>query len=169
MKLSLIVAASENHIIGRQGELPWRLSADLRRFKQLTMGHCLIMGRKTFESIGRALPGRVSIVLSRNEGAPADSVLYANSLEQAGELVATTDMNHEEVFITGGGEIYRLALPQADRLYLTRVHAKVDGDASFPEVDWNEWKQIESTRHAADEKNEFDCSFEIYERRRRLG
>lgn len=168
MKLSIIVAASENNAIGRENDLPWRLSADLKRFKKLTMGHCLIMGRKTYDSIGRPLPGRVSIVLSRT---PANAqleakpnVLPAASLEEACSQVFSTEMSHEEAFITGGGQIYQLALPQATRLYLTRVHTHIDGDAFFPEVDWNQWKLIESTCHSADEKNEHDYSFEIYER-----
>ena len=167
MKLSLIVAASENNIIGRDNDLPWRLSADLRRFKRLTMGHCLIMGRKTYESIGRPLPGRVSIMLSRADSQQpiADSLLHARSLDEAISLVATTDMSHDEAFVTGGGEIYRLALPHAERVHLTRVHTTIEGDATFPELDPAEWNLVESERHAADQKNEFDYSFELWERR----
>lgn len=167
MKLSLIVAASENHVIGRDGELPWRLSADLRRFKRLTMGHCLIMGRKTYESIGRPLPGRVSIVLSRAEGEiqMAEDLIHAGSLDDAVSLVATTTMSHDEAFVTGGGEIYRVALTRADRIYFTRVHTEIDGDATFPELDQNEWRLTASDSHRADEKNEFDYTFEVWERR----
>ena len=167
MKLSIIVAASENGVIGSQGDLPWRLSADLRRFKRLTMGHAMIMGRKTYDSIGRPLPGRVSIVLTKRReggGQRSEDVLVAGSLEEATKLVATTEMDQEEAFVTGGGEIYRLALPEADRIYLTRVHTQVDGDATFPDVDWNAWRLIESEKHAADEKNEFDCTFEVWQR-----
>lgn len=166
MKLSLIVAVSENNVIGRDGDLPWRLSADLRRFKRLTMGHCLIMGRKTYESIGRPLPGRVSIVLSRADGRQltTDSVRYAGSLDEALSLVATTEMSHDGAFVTGGGEIYRLALPCADCLHITRVHTTIEGDATFPDIDWNDWRLIESERHSADEKNEFDYTFEVWER-----
>jgi len=167
VKLSIIVAASENNVIGRQGDLPWRLSADLRRFKRLTMGHALIMGRKTYDSIGRPLPGRVSIVLTQRSevgGQRSEDVLVAGALQEATELVATTEMNQDEAFVTGGGEIYRLALPQADRIYLTRVHTQIEGDATFPEVNWSEWQQIKSDRHAADEKNQFDCTFEVWQR-----
>ena len=166
MKLSLIVATSENHVIGRAGDLPWRLSADLRRFKRLTMGHCLIMGRKTYESIGRPLPGRVSIVLSRADSRQptAGSLLHVRSIDEAVSLVPTTEMNHDEAFVTGGGEIYRLALPHSERVHLTRVHTITRGDATFPELDPSEWRLVESERHAADEKNDFDYSFELWER-----
>lgn len=166
-RLSLIVAASENNVIGRSGDLPWRLSGDLKRFKRLTMGHCLIMGRKTFESIGRALPGRVTIALSKAEGGRGkaeERVLLARSLKEAVDLVTTTDMSHDEAFVTGGGEIYRLALPHAQRLYLTRVHTIVDGDATFPEVNKNEWRLVKSEECAADEKNEFAVTHEVWER-----
>lgn len=169
MKLSIIVAASENNIIGRQGDLPWRLSADLKNFKRLTMGHCLIMGRKTYDSIGRPLPGRVSIVLSRDTASGAaqqtDNLLTAGSLQRAVSLVSTTQMSHEEAFITGGGEIYRLALPQADRIYRTRVHTTIEGDASFPEVNWNDWQLTQEEPHKADDKNEFDYTFEFWQRK----
>lgn len=197
MKLSIIVAASENHVIGRQGDLPWRLSADLRRFKSLTMGHCLIMGRKTYESIGRPLPGRVSIVLSRKaeddvkksptttgggargggQATPSNlscvpqrpthqqDLLHATSLENATKLVTTTNMSHKEAFITGGGEIYRLALQCAERIYRTVVHTTIDGDATFPEVDWSAWQLLESQPHPADDKNEFDYTFEVWQRK----
>lgn len=166
-RLSLIVAASENNVIGRDGDLPWRLSSDLKRFKRLTMGHCLIMGRKTFESIGRPLPGRVSIVLSRGEGGrgKAEGVLTATSLNEALALVVTTKMSHDQAFVTGGGEVYRLALPRADRVYLTRVHATIDGDATFPKLDPNEWRLVKSEEHAADEKNDHPVTHEVWQRR----
>ncbi len=166
MKLSLIVAASENHVIGRQGDLPWRLSADLRRFKRLTMGHCLMMGRKTYESIGRPLPGRVSIVLTKGAADQQSEgpLLYAPSLDEACKLVSSTAMTHEEAFVTGGGEVYRLAFPHADRLLLTRVHTTIEGDATFPEFSQDDWRLVESERHSADDKNEFDYSFETWER-----
>ncbi|MEM6331131.1 MAG: dihydrofolate reductase [Planctomycetota bacterium] len=176
MRLSIIVAASENGVIGRGGDLPWRLSSDLRRFKRLTMGHCLIMGRKTYESIGRPLPGRVSIVLSRADSRQptADGLLYARSLDEALSLASTTAMSHDAMspdamsqdgaFVTGGGEVYRLALPHADRVYLTRVHATVDGDATFPTLDASQWRLTEAERHAADEKNEHAFSFEVWDR-----
>lgn len=166
MKLSILVALAENGVIGRDGELPWHLSADLQRFKRLTMGHCIIMGRRTFDSIGRALPGRVSIVITRDPSrvASMDSVLAATDLKEALRLAASTEMSTAEAFVIGGEEIYRLALPRADRLYLTRVCAEVVGDTHFPKVDWQRWNLASSESHEADEKNDFPCSFEVFER-----
>jgi dihydrofolate reductase len=184
MRYSLIVAMSENRVIGRRGQLPWRLSADLRRFKQLTMGHHVVLGRKTFESIGRTLPGRTMIVVSRQAGyrveagvaehrhgqqvgratregrAAPECVLVARTLDDAKRLAAGDD----EVFFIGGGEIYRQAMAEADRIYMTLVHAQVEGDTLFPELADREWRLVEQTRHAADEKNELDYTFLIYER-----
>jgi dihydrofolate reductase len=160
MKISLIVAMSTNRVIGRAGELPWRLSADLRRFKRLTMGHAIIMGRRTFESIGRALPGRRSIVVSRQRGFSADGVQVATSPEEALRMVG----EDSEVFFIGGAEIYRQALPLAGRLYLTRVNANVPGDTYFPPLDLSNWRLVEASHHAADDKNEFDHSFLVFER-----
>jgi dihydrofolate reductase len=160
MQISLIVAAAENDVIGRAGRLPWRLPADLRHFKQLTMGHHLIMGRKTFESIGRPLPGRTSIVLSRRQDFPAPEVLLAGSLDEALRRAG----GDGEVFIVGGADVYRQALPLADRIYLTRVHADIAGDTYFPALPPGQWVLRESRRQAADAKNEYDYSFLLYER-----
>lgn len=165
--LSIVVAAAENDVIGRNGDLPWRLSSDLQRFKKLTMGHALIMGRKTYESIGRPLPGRVSVVLTRdpNYKIASDRVLAASSLAEALKLVPTTNMDASESFVVGGAEIYQLALPQAYRLYLTRVHAKPEGDAHLPEIDFGQWRLIESQPYPADDKNEFACTWQCWERK----
>ncbi|MGI8978746.1 MAG: dihydrofolate reductase [Pirellulaceae bacterium] len=171
MRLSIIVAMDRNRVIGRGGTLPWRLSADLKRFKALTMGHHLIMGRKTFESIGRALPGRTSIVITHNEGLvlkdklalgqmAGEGIIIQSSLVRAIKLAASDS----EVFVIGGAQIYALALPRADRLYVTHVEAEVEGDTFFPSHDWNEWRQVEETDHAADTKNEFPHHFCIYDR-----
>lgn len=180
MRLCLIAAASENHVIGRGGQLPWRLSADLRRFKRLTMGHCLIMGRKTYESIGGPLPGRVSVVLTRRlnpsagggDGDRAEEppgggrVLHASSLDGALALLPASGMERRQTFVTGGGEVYRIALPRADRIHLTRVHTAIhDGDTFFPAIDRRVWTLTESAPQAADEKNEYGCTFEIWDRR----
>ena len=156
----------QNGVIGRGGQLPWRLSADLKHFKQLTMGHALVMGRRTYESIGRALPGRVSIVITRSPTnlQRAERVLVAESLELAVDLVSTTKMNQEEVFVIGGADIYRLALPMARRLHITRVLAAVDGDVYFPVVSWDEWKLLQESLHTADAQNEYDYSFQLFER-----
>ena len=166
-RLSLIVAASQNNIIGQNGDLPWRLPADLVHFKRLTMGAAILMGRKTYDSIGRPLPGRKSIVLTRDTAWRAihDEVINAESLDQAIALATQTEVeNKAEVFIIGGGEIYRLALPQADRVYLTRVHTTVEGDASFPTLDPTEWRLVSSENHPADERNEHPYAFETWER-----
>jgi dihydrofolate reductase len=161
MLLSLLVAVAENNVIGRAGGLPWHLSADLKRFKQLTMGHPMLMGRRTFESLGRVLPGRTSIVVSRQAGlALPAGVLLANRLDAALALVAA----EEEAFVIGGAELYATALPQAERLYLTRVHAQVEGDTYFPAVDWSQWHCVAEEAHTADEKNAFDFTFFTYER-----
>ncbi len=164
-KLALIVALSENNVIGKDGELPWRLPTDLQRFKRLTMGHCMVMGRKTFDSIGRPLPGRVTIVLSRSEFISSPpKLLSAKSLDEALRYVPLTEMKHDQVFVTGGAEIYKLTLPLADRLYVTRVAAEIEGDTFFPEVDWTQWQAVESEEAPADERHEFASTFTIYQR-----
>jgi dihydrofolate reductase len=166
MKLSLIVAIAENGIIGREGELPWHIAADLRRFKRLTMGHAIVMGRKTWESIGRPLPGRTSIIVTRRaEYDPGDrNVLVATSLDEALKFARQADCQQDQIFIIGGAAIYADTLPRADRLYVTRVHSEVDGDVSFPAVEWNDWELREQSRHTADSLNDHDYTFEMYER-----
>ncbi len=162
MKISLIVAAAENGVIGRKNELPWRLSADLRRFKDLTMGHAIVMGRKTYESIGRPLPGRRMIVITRQTNYVAAGAEVVGSLEDA--LNIAPQQGDDEAFIIGGAEIFARAMPLAQRLYLTRVHANVDGDVHFPPFDPGGWRQLAAQRHDADAKNEHPYSFEVYER-----
>jgi dihydrofolate reductase len=164
--LSLIVAASENNVIGRGGELPWHLSADLRRFKQLTMGQAIIMGSKTWESIGRPLPGRTSIVLSRRpDWTPPGAVVSAN-LDSAIEAAARLPGDQHEVFVIGGSGVFRDALPRADCLYLTRVHADIEGDVMLPPIDWSEWRLTEESHHEADRQNDFAHTFQVWVRRR---
>jgi len=165
MKLSIIVAVAENGVIGREGDLPWRLSADLRRFKRLTMGHAILMGRKTWESIGRPLPGRKSIVISRQGDFATnfDEVSVVGNLEEA--ISAASRASTEDVFAIGGAQIYAMALPHADRLLLTRVQAEVEGDVFFPEVDWDEWRLVEEESCAADEKNDFSHTYQTFERK----
>jgi dihydrofolate reductase len=159
-KISLIVAMSENRVIGRQGRLPWRLPDDLKRFKELTTGHTVIMGRKTFESIGRPLPQRRNIVASRNPDWAAEGVEIAHSLDEA--LVRTA--GEAEVFIIGGEQLYRAALPRADRIYLTRVLACIEGDAFFPSFQNTQWTLAQRLEHPADERHEYAMTFEAYER-----
>jgi dihydrofolate reductase len=162
MRVSIIAAQAENGIIGRGGQLPWRLKADLQRFKKLTMGHTVIMGRKTWDSIGRPLPGRRMIVVSRQLGYQAEGVEVVTSLDDA--LARAQSAGEEEAFVIGGAEIYRLALPKADRLYMTLVLADVIGDTKFPEVDWETWARIESESHDADSDNEYPTLFYTFER-----
>ncbi|GBD31738.1 Dihydrofolate reductase type 3 [bacterium HR33] len=151
---------AENRVIGRSNGLPWHLPADLRRFKELTMGHTVIMGRRTFESIGRLLPGRRLVVLTRNASYSHPGIEVAGSLDEALELAR----EDPEVFVAGGGEIFRLALPRLDRVYLTVVHAAVEGDTTFPELAAGEWRLVEDVRHSADERNPYDYSFRLYRR-----
>lgn len=160
MKLSLIVAMSENRVIGRDGDLPWHLSADLKRFKRLTMNHHIIMGRKTYESIGRPLPGRTSIVLSRRDELHYADVRVVNTLAEACDVAADDD----EAFIIGGAQIYELAFPQVQRLYLTQVHAKVGGETFFPVIVDDEWRIIDESQHAADSRNDYASTFQVLDR-----
>jgi dihydrofolate reductase len=160
MRVSLIVAVSENGVIGRDGGLPWRLSKDLRRFKQLTMGHHLVIGRRTWEEVGTPLPGRIMVVVTRDRTFAADGVLVAHSLDEALDLVRDDD----EPFIGGGAEIYRMALERSmvDCLYITRVHAEVEGDTFFPEIDLEAWRLISREDHEADDRNQYPFSFLVY-------
>jgi dihydrofolate reductase len=160
MTLSLIVAVSKNNVIGRHHQLPWRLSADLRQFKRLTMGHHLIMGRRTYESIGRALPGRTTIVVTRQANFVAEGCMVAHDLPKAIELARGDD----QVFVVGGRQIYELALSLCDRMYWTAVDADVPGDTFFASVDWSQWELVSETSHPADERNEFATSFRVYHR-----
>jgi len=163
--VSLIVAVASNGVIGSRGDLPWRLSSDLRRFKSLTMGHHLIMGRKTYDSIGRPLPGRTTVVLTRQtDYQPAAGVLQANNLADALAKAA----GDSEPFVTGGAEIYKLALAAGstvNRIYRTRVEVEVTGDAFFPDLDPQVWGVIESTHHAAGDRDQHPHTFEILQRR----
>jgi dihydrofolate reductase len=164
--LAIIVAAAENGVIGRNNSLPWHLPEDLRYFKRVTMGKPIVMGRKTFESIGRPLPGRTNIVISRNTGFSAPGVKVVASLDDALALGEDIADNHgaPEIVIIGGAEIYRLAMPRADRLYITEVHASVAGDALLPSVNWPDWREVSRERHPASADNPYDYSFVLYER-----
>lgn len=162
MKITLIAAVAENRVIGRNGALPWRLPDDLRRFKQRTGGHVVIMGRRTFESLDGPLPNRPAIVVSRSRDLDTGEATRAFSLDEAIELAR--DRGEQEVFILGGAEIYALALPLADRLELTVVHAEVEGDTLFPEFDLAGWTITEDDRHEADDRHEYPFSFRRYER-----
>ena len=164
MRLSIIVAVADNGVIGRDSGLPWRLSADLQRFKTLTMGHHLLLGRKTFDSIGAVLPGRTMVVISRGRPTLPAGVLLATSFEEAIELARSNA--DDEAFVAGGAEIYTQALPAADRLYLTRVHSDCEGDTLFPPWQESEWQEVFREDHPADDRNAHPYSFLVYERRR---
>jgi len=166
VKLSLLVAVSENNVIGHNGDLPWHLSDDLRRFKRVTMGHVLLMGRKTWESIGRPLPGRTSIVLSRQADYETgfDEVPVATNLDEALVHARRVAGDATEGFVIGGARIYEMMFACVERLLLTRVHANVEGDVFFPEVHWDQWRLVEEKSCAADEKNDFAHTHQIFER-----
>jgi dihydrofolate reductase len=161
MLISLIVAMAKNRVIGRGNQMPWHLPADLRHFKSVTLGKPVIMGRKTFESIGRPLPGRRNVVISRNANWHADGVESVNSLDAALALVQDAD----EVMIIGGGQLYREALPLAQRLYLTHIELPVsDADTWFPDYSQYQWQQCAEELHDPDEKNPYHYRFETLDR-----
>lgn len=167
MIISLIAAASENNVIGARGNLPWKLPDDWKHFKELTSGHPIIMGRKTFASIGRPLPNRRNIVITHREGWSADGCDVVHSLDEAFRQALSFELSAlsaSELFIIGGGEIYRQALPRADRIYLTRVHAMVEGDVTFPALPPSEWREVNREEHPADERHQHPFTFLVYER-----
>jgi dihydrofolate reductase len=153
--ISLIVAMDENGVIGREGRLPWRQPADLMHFKVLTMGKPILMGRKTFDSIGKPLPGRTNLVLTRDAAWAREGAIPVRSLDDAVERSGEA----AELMVIGGAEVFRLALPRARRIYLTRIHAKVQGDTHFPPVDWSSWREVERQAFAADEKHAYGMTF----------
>lgn len=161
--LSLMVAMAENRVIGSRNDLPWHLPKDFQRFKTHTKGHNIIMGRKTFESLGgKPLPKRTNIIITRQSSYQSPSSTVVGSLDEALQYVGQT--NDSEPFVIGGGEIYRQALPFAQRIYLTIVHTKIDGDTFFPEFDPEEWQVTEKTPMSADENHDFPFTFYTYER-----
>jgi dihydrofolate reductase len=160
--ISFIVAMDENQLIGKNNELPWYLPADLAYFKKTTMGSPIIMGRKTHESIGRALPGRENIILTRNKNYESPSCTIVYSLD---ELMEMSEQLNKELFVIGGAEIYKELLTVANRLYITRIHHEFEGDAFFPEVAWENWKKVSCEPGVKDEKNEYDFEFVVYERK----
>lgn len=157
MELTIIVAAAENDVIGRDGALPWHLPGDLRHFKRVTMGKPIIMGRKTHESIGRALPGRTNIVISRQSDYSADACHVVHTLDEA--LGQAADEGATEAMVIGGAALYAESLPRTDRILLTRVHASLDGDVRFPQLDPASWQVVAVERHDADEAHAYPYSF----------
>ncbi len=157
MKLSVIIAIAENKVIGKGDQLPWHLSADLKRFKTITMGHPMIMGRKTHESIGKVLPGRLSIIVTRNKNYKVDGAVVVNSIEEA--IAIAKQHDQEESFIIGGAAIIKEGLKYCNKIYLTKVLAHVEGDVYLDLNLSNEWKTVKTERLPADEKNEYAVSF----------
>ncbi len=155
MKISIIVAMSVNRVIGRDNKLPWHLPADLKHFKQVTLGKPVLMGRKTWESIGRPLPGRTNIVITRDENLEAPGCVVVHSIDSALQTAGQQD----EIMVIGGAEFYRQVLPRTDTLYLTRVHGEFEGDTFFPELDERAWREVERVDHEADDKNPHAYSF----------
>nr|AIA16025.1 Dihydrofolate reductase [uncultured bacterium]AIA16172.1 Dihydrofolate reductase [uncultured bacterium]AIA16390.1 Dihydrofolate reductase [uncultured bacterium] len=162
MIISLVVAIDEKRGIGKEGKLPWRLSADLKRFREVTMGHHLIVGRKTFESIGRPLPGRQTILVTRNPDLKPEGVVVVHSVEDA--IALAQERGETEAFVIGGAEIYARTIEAADRIYLTEVHAEVAADVFFPEFYRDEWIETQRIEHSKDEKNEHAFTFVVLER-----
>lgn len=156
--ITLIAAAAENNALGKDNDLLWHLPEDFKRFKQITSGHYIIMGRKTFESFPKPLPNRTHIIITRQEEYLAEGCLVVHSLEEALKIAP----QNEEVFIIGGAQIYQQALPFADKIDLTRVHIELDADAFFPEFNTSEWNLVFSEKQFKDEKHQFDFTFETY-------
>ena len=166
MLLSIIVAVAENGTMGKNNALPWNLPDDLRNFKRVTLGKPIVMVRKPFESIGRPLPGRTNIVISRNPHFSADGIEVASNIEDAlhlAERIATRD-GSDELMVIGGAEVYKAALPRAGKLYVTEIHAAIEGDTQLPAIDWSEWRELRRERHVAMAPNTHDYSFVVYVR-----
>jgi dihydrofolate reductase len=162
MNISIIVAADEQNAIGINGNIPWHLPADFKRFKEITIGHPVIVGQKTFESIGKPLPQRTNIIVTNIPDYKQKDCLVAHSIEEAIDLAKKID---EDIFVIGGGQIYKLAMPFVNKIYLTRVHKIFNGDVFFPEIDDDQWELVASEFHKKDEQNKEDFTFLIYKRK----
>jgi len=160
MIVSIIVAMDINRVIGKENQLPWRLPRELQYVKKTTMGHPIILGRKNYESIGRPLPGRRNIILTRDENFSAEGCEIAHSVEEVYKLCE----NEEEIFIFGGEQIYKLFLEDTDKLYVTVIHHEFEGDTFFPEIDWTKWKEIFVEQGITDEKNPYEYYYHVFER-----
>lgn len=163
MIISAIVAVANNRVIGKDNNIPWYLPTDLKYFKKMTLDHHVIMGRKSFESIGNPLPKRTNIIITRNPFFIASNCLVTRSVEEA--LAIAKSHGEEEVFIIGGAQIYALSEKYWDRLYLTEIDLEADGDILFPDIDFEDWKLVSEDPHKADDKNEYDYNFKIFERK----
>ncbi|MFA7825035.1 type 3 dihydrofolate reductase [Aeromonas dhakensis] len=164
MKISMIAAVAHDRVIGKDNQMPWHMPADLAHFKRITLGKPVLMGRKTYESIGRPLPGRRNLVISRNPDYRVDGVEVIDSVSSALELLGRED-SVEELMVIGGGHLFEQLLPRAERLYLTQIELEVDGDAHFPVLDHTDWELLEEESHPADERNAYPYRFETWQRR----
>ena len=164
MIISLVVAASDNNVIGKNNQLLWHLPKDMKFFKNVTWAMPVAMGRKTFEAIGnKPLSGRKNIVITRQPGWKADGVSVVNSVDAAAALAE--ELNYKEIFVIGGGQIYMIAFDQANKIYMTRVHAELEGDTYFPVIEKDDWKLVSKTDNPADEKHAYAFSFQLWERK----
>jgi dihydrofolate reductase len=161
--LKILVAFDENRVIGKNNALIWHIPADLKRFKALTTGHVIIMGRKTFESIGRPLPNRTTVVISRQQDLKIEGVILAHSVEEA--ILKAKSISRDDIFIVGGAEIYQLSLPLADQILVTQLHDIFEGDAFFPEISPAIWEVAEQERGVTDEQNAYQFSYITYARK----
>ncbi len=164
MIISAIVAASQNGVIGIDNQIPWYLPADWKYFKKITSGHHVMMGRKCFESIGKPLPGRTNLVLSRNPYYLAQGTEIIHTIEE-GIRIAESN-NETELFIIGGADVYRSTMHMLDKLYFNTIHAEIEGDTNWPDMDWKAWKLLSVENHEADEKNKYPYSFSVFEKRK---
>lgn len=162
MIISLIVAAASNNAIGKDGKMPWHLPGDMKHFKNITWGLPVLMGRKTFESLGKALPGRKNIVVTRQHGWEMEGTVTVKTIEDG--LFVAKETDAKEVMVIGGGEIYRALFARAKRIYLTRVEAEPEADTFFPSLDPKHWYLVSQKNHEADEKNAYNHSFQVWER-----
>ncbi len=162
MTVSIIVAASQNDVIGNDNKLPWHLPADMKYFKTVTTGHCIIMGRKTFEALGKPLPNRTNIIITRQEDFSAQGCVVVNDIKHAIDYAKST--GDTECFIIGGGDVFVQSLIWAERIYLTRIAHKFEGDTFFTKPDSDDWELVKEERHTPDEKNKFSYSFQVYDR-----
>jgi dihydrofolate reductase len=163
MIVSAIVAMNKDRIIGYENQIPWHLSADLKYFKKITMNHHILMGRKCFESIGNPLPGRTNIIVTHNPYFIVSNCIIVHSLDEG--ILWSKKNNENEIFIIGGGEIYKQSVHLWNKLYVTLVDIDCKGDTYFPDMNWNEWKVLSKEDHSADEKNEMNYSFVVYEKK----
>ncbi len=163
MIISAIYGVSDNGVIGKGNVIPWHLSADLKYFKKITMGHPVIMGRKSYLSIGKPLLGRTNIILTRDDNFKADGCIVVHTIESA--LDFAKESKAQEVFIIGGGEIYRQSMPYWDKLYITEIEIEAEGDVFAPKVDWEKWQLVSAEYHAMDKKNPVNYTFKVYRRR----